>query len=99
MENLKLNFQVGDSYGSSQKMVTKKLVGDRVSEVETRTYQTIWIEDRAYTQLIRVNDRCLSPSQKTEEAKRRADFIRAINTTALCGWRRELQSVPVVGHL
>lgn len=74
------NDRNSDDYGFYEKAVTRELDSNgKLKKEETRTYQTVWIEGKPYSELVKVNDRPPDGSRKKEETKRRQEFIKALH--------------------
>lgn len=70
-------------FGYHQKSILKELSGDgKVEKQETKTFRTIWIEDKAYMELVQIDGKPLDTKHKKEEAERRKKFIETIHKKA-----------------
>lgn len=72
------NLEADDHVGSYQTVAVKKLKGDEVKQEETKTYRTIWIQDKPYSELVQINFKNLNAKQKKEESKRKSEFVKAL---------------------
>lgn len=78
MNRIQHNLEADDHVGSYQTVTTKKLKGDKVKQEEIKTYRTIWIQDKPYSELVQIDFKNLDAKQKAEESKRKSEFVQAL---------------------
>lgn len=78
VKQVQKNVEAGDDYGFRQEVLVKKLKDGKVDEQERRTYRTTWIEGKSYSELLKINDQKLSSSQKSEELRRKQEFLKSV---------------------
>jgi len=72
--------EIADRVGFYQDVITRELNDDgKVTDQETRTFRTIWIEDTPYPELMLVDGKQPNDKQKNEEAKRRKKFTESLH--------------------
>lgn len=78
VDRLKFQSISDDQYGFYQQVRHRKFESDfqRVKDEELRVYRTIWILERPYSQLIRMNDQKLDAVQKAKESRRKSEFVK-----------------------
>ncbi len=87
--------QIGE-YGYLQSVtLTKFGSAGQDNKRDERTYRTIWIQDKAYNELLEIDRKPLSPRDRQEEVKRFADFLKSVRCKANAeGIQQELRSIP-----
>jgi hypothetical protein len=94
VERARENAESDDPVGYNQKLVVKKFRNGKLNEEETRTYRTIWIHDRPFSELVQINGKDLDSKQRAAEFKRKAEFIKDIyHPSKPDGIREELAEV------
>lgn len=79
MERIKKNDEAADNYGYTYQAIYRNLDDDgRVTKEEKRLYRIVWLEDKAYFELEKVDDRELNSKEQSEELKRRNAFIKSV---------------------
>lgn len=67
-------------YGFQEKTVVKDLDSDnKLNKQESRTYRTVWIENKPYAELLKINDKPPGDKDKEEETKRRQKFVDSLH--------------------
>lgn len=80
MDHVKKNDELAEKYGYYYEARSRDLDGDgRVVLDEKRLYRIVWIEEKQYFELLKVNDRELNNAEKAEEAKRKEQFIKNLH--------------------
>ena len=89
------NLILGRSYGYYQNVIISKLNEEgNITKQEKRTYQTTWLMDQPYNELLQISDRELNSKEKMAESKRRIDFLKATYTKSKpSGIRQELKTI------
>lgn len=79
MDRVKENDDLAQSYGYYYQARLRKMDDEgKVLEEDQRLYRIAWIEESQYFELLKINDRDLNPGQKSAEAKRRQEFVKAV---------------------
>jgi len=89
------SFLTNRSFGFNQEVYTNKMDEHGVVvKTEKRTFRTIWINDQPYNELIQTGDKDLNAKEKAAEAKRRAEFVKALYTGRKeNGFQQELKKI------
>lgn len=75
------NDKASEGYGFHQETLVKEFDSDgKLEKQEIRTYQTVWIENKPFAELLKVNDKAPGDKDKKEEAKRRQKFTESIHS-------------------
>lgn len=68
------------NYGYLEEALSKEFTDEgKLSEMKKRTYRIIWIENEQYAEMIRSDDKELTPKLKEEEQKRRNKFVSSLH--------------------
>jgi hypothetical protein len=77
VDRLKENDEVAGNYGFWQDSNYREFNSEgEVTEEETRTYRTIWVNDSRYMELIKVNGKELDKDHRAKEEKRKKKFLK-----------------------
>ncbi len=69
----------GEEWGYWQESVQRKLDSkNRIKDEEKKLRKTIWLEEKPYMELVKINDKDPDTGIKKEEAERKAKFIKEI---------------------
>lgn len=80
LDKAKKSEEITDRIGFYQDVITRELDDDgKVTDQETRTFRTTWIDNTVYPELLLVNGKAPNDKQKNEEAKRRKKFVQSLH--------------------
>jgi hypothetical protein len=80
LDNAKKSEEIANRIGFYQDVITRELDDDgKVTDQETRTFRTSWIDDTPYPELLLVDGKPPNNKQKDEEAKRRKKFVESLH--------------------
>lgn len=80
MDRVKENDQLTEDYGYYYEAKTRELDSDdKVTKEESRLYRIIWVENKPFFEILKVDGHELTSKDKAEETERKKKFIKSVH--------------------
>ena len=78
VEKAKQNQELSEEIGFLQSTSSTKIRDGKISETKVRTHRVIWVEEKPYLELVKVNGQEPNAKERKEEKERREKFIKSL---------------------
>jgi hypothetical protein len=78
VDRAKQNEELADNIGYHQVTTDKKMKDGKISEQKVRLQRIIWLQDRPYLELVKVDGQAPDEKEKKEEKKKKEKFLKSL---------------------